>query len=115
MELPRVGHERGFDCAAKTGPGPEGIFHGRGLISTMHHAVGALFVAAGPVAIPCCTAHELLEGLGITILEQITRLLPAEGIVGRIPPGRALVLSLPHQELEKQRGLVKAPIPLAIA
>ena len=76
----------------------------------MDHAVGALLVPAGPVVVPVRVLDELPEGRGVAVLEQITRLLPAENVVRGIAPWRALVVHLAHEEVQKERRLVEPPV-----
>src|SRR5206468_1830855 len=41
--------------------------------------------------------------------EQITRLLPAEYVVSRHPPGRAGVVAAADEKLQKERAVVELP------
>src|SRR3989442_14931895 len=67
----------------------------------MDHAVSALLVPSSPVVVPVRVLDELCEGRGIAVLKQITGLLPAEDVVSRIAPRRALVVHLAHEEVRK--------------
>src|SRR6266849_10255206 len=67
-----------------------------------------------PIVGPLSFANQLVESFGVAILKQVTRLLPAENVVGRHAPGRAGIMPLTHQELEKQRRKIETPIGLAI-
>src|SRR6185436_8022251 len=83
------------------------------LESAVHHAVltarvAALAAIAGPVRL----FHQLAERARIPVLQQVARALPAEDVVGGVPPGRALKVALPHQKLEEERRLVELPAPL---
>ena len=81
---------------AETTQREEAVHHCRRLVAAAHHAVGALRIAAGgAVAFPVCRLHQLLEGLRIAILQQVARLLPAEDVIRRRTPGRALILLSP--------------------
>jgi len=75
----------------------------------MHHAVGTFLIPRGPIVIPDGCLHEFTERFGIAVLEQITRLLPAKYVVGRIAPGRALVLPPAHQKIQEERRLIELP------
>src|SRR5882724_4579179 len=79
----------------------------------MHHAVLAAGIAAlAAVRSPVRLLHQLAEGPGIPVLEEIAGPLPAEDVVGGIAPGRALEVALAHQELQEEGRLVEAPAPL---
>src|SRR5271165_1312580 len=54
------------------------------------------------------------ERVGIAVLQQIARLLPAEQVVGGHAPWRAVVLALAHEEFQVQRRLIESPRALAI-
>src|SRR5262249_61449293 len=59
---------------------------------------------------PSRVSQEGLERWGIPLGgEQITGPLPAEHVVRRITPGRALISLVARQEVEEQRGMVEAP------
>src|ERR1035438_9911561 len=61
----------------------------RGLIAATDHAVGALGIAAGhAIVLPGGGFEQLLVTLGVALLEQIARLLPAEDVIGRSEKGR---------------------------
>src|SRR6267142_6930786 len=98
--------QRCHDGSAKSSDGAERIVNGRCFIAAMDHAVGAFLVPAGPVVIPVRVIDELLEGRGVAVLEEVTRLLPAEDIVGGIAPRRALVIHFTHEEVQKEWRLV---------
>src|SRR2546425_2240963 len=80
----------------------------------MYHAVSALLVPAGPVVVPVRVLDELLERRGVAVLEEVTRLLPAEDVVGGVAPRRALVVHLAHEEVQKERRLVEPPAALGL-
>jgi hypothetical protein len=109
-----VGSEHRPDRAAESSPGSERIGDRGRLVAAVHHAVGALLVPSGTIAIPGRAVEEFLEGPHIAVLEEIARLLPAEDVGRWVPPGGALILQLPHQELQKQRRLIESPSPLAV-
>src|SRR2546427_8385506 len=81
----------------------------------MDHAVSALLVPSSPVVVPVRVLDELREGRGIAVLKQITGLLPAEDVVGRVAPRRALVVHLAHEEVQEERRLVEPPVLLGPA
>src|SRR5258707_11442787 len=76
----------------------------------MHHALGAFLVIAGPVGIPIRLFHQLLEGLRITLADQVARPLPAEIVARRVAPWRAMVFLVARQEVEEERGLAERPV-----
>src|SRR5215469_4455612 len=94
---------------------PEAVHYCRRLIAAANHAVGALGIAAGhAVLFPLRRLEEFLECLRVAVLEQVARPLPAEDVVGRRAPRRALVLAVAHKELEEQRRHVEFPVGLAV-
>src|SRR6185312_2881684 len=99
--------------------GLHGMLHrvhdGGRLVAAMHHALGAFLVIAGAVGIPIGLAHQLGEGLGIALAEQIARALPAEIVARRVAPGRAVVALVAGEEVEEQRGLAERPVLAAVA
>src|SRR5690242_13926979 len=98
--LEPAGH-RGSDGVAEALPRAEGVVDGGGLVAAVHHAVLALLVAApAPVLLPARGLHQLLERGGVALLQQIAGPLPAEEVVGRIAPRRALEVVLAHEELQ---------------
>src|SRR3569832_69679 len=78
----------------------------------MDHTFGAFFNSTGPVLLPLRQFHQLPEGCRIPLLKQIAGFLPSENVIGGIPPGRTLVLTLAHEEIQKQRGLIELPTRL---
>ena len=90
-----------------------GMRRGR-LIAAMGHAVGAFFVASGPIGIPVGGLHQLLEGLGVAFAEQIAGLLPAKQIARRHAPRRAVVFAVAGEEIEEQARMHQVPL-LALA
>src|ERR1035441_5590303 len=93
----------------------EAVDDRRGLIAATDHAVGALGVAAGhAIVFPGGGFEQLLVTLGVALLEQIAGLLPAEDVIGRHAPRRALVIAVAHQEFEKQRRHIELPCGLAV-
>ncbi len=85
------------------------VLNGGGFITAVDHAIGAFRIVSGAVGIPIRFLHQLAEGLGITLAEQIAGALPPEHGTGRIAPGRAMVLLIPRQEVEEQTGLAERP------
>src|SRR5262245_35088247 len=81
----------------------------------MDHAVAALLVPAlPPVVLPLGGVHQLPEGRGIALLEEIARPLPAKEVERGISPGRALVVVLAHEEAEEERRLIELPVLLRL-
>src|SRR5437870_8730749 len=106
------GQRRG-NGVAEAAPGTERMVHGRGLVAAVDHTVPALVVAAlAAVVLPLRGLDQLLERRRVTLLEEVAGPLPAEHVVGRVPPRRALVVALAHEELEEQRRLVELPAAL---
>src|SRR5436309_1611984 len=106
------GQRRG-NGVAEAAPGAERMVHGRGLVAAVDHTVPALVVAAlAAVVLPLRGLDQLLERRRVTLLEEVAGPLPAEHVVGRVPPRRALVVALAHEELEEQRRLVELPAAL---
>src|SRR6185312_16210701 len=91
-----------------------GIDDGGRLVAAMHHAVGALLVIAGAVAVPIGLLHQLAEALGIAFAEQVAGALPAEHVARRVAPGRAAIGLVAGEEVEEERRLGEAPL-LALA
>ncbi len=66
----------------------ERIVHRRRFISAVDHAIGALGIARlGAVLVPLGLAHQLFEGVGVAVLQQVARLLPAEELKVGMPHG----------------------------
>ena len=80
----------------------------------MRHAVGAFLVLAGAVRIPVGGFHQFLEGLGVTLAEQVAGLLPAEDVARRHAPRRALIILIAGEEVQEQAGMHEIPL-LALA
>src|SRR5574338_438542 len=81
----------------------------------MHHAVGAFFIPPRAVVLPVGSLHQLAERFHITVLQKIAGSLPSEYVIRGISPRRALIFTPAHQEIQKERRLIEAPAPLAIA
>src|SRR5918996_2565455 len=81
------------------------------LIPAVHHAVSTAWVATGAVALPIRGLQQFLEGVGIAIAHQITGALPAEDVPRRVPPRRALIGSLPFEEIQVEGRVVELPAP----
>src|SRR5437879_6069624 len=100
----------GRDRVAEAPPRAERVIHGGRLVPAVHHAVAALLVAAAaPVVLPAGGLEQLLEGGRVALLEEVAGTLPAEDVVGRIAPRRALEFLLAHEELQEERRLVEPP------
>src|SRR5947209_8194884 len=80
----------------------------------MRHAIGALLILAGAVGIPIGGVHQLLEGLGVALAQQVAGFLPAEDVARRHSPRRAFVILVAGQEVEEQAGVHEIPL-LALA
>src|SRR5256885_14084128 len=50
----------------------------------------------------------------LPLLEEVAGTLPAEDVVGRVPPGCALEVARAHEELEEEGRLVELPAALRI-
>src|SRR5438874_67505 len=107
--------DRRDDRVAEAAPGAERVVHGRGLVAAVDHAVTALVVAApAAVVLPLRRLDELAKGGRVALLQEIAGALPAEHVVRRVAPRRALEVLLAHEELEEQRRLVELPAPLRV-
>ena len=92
------GTNRGHESAERA----EHIVDRGRLVPATDHAIGAFWIARlGAVLFPHRGLHQLGEGGGVAVLQQITGLLPAKDVISRVAPGRALVVALAHQELQK--------------
>ena len=86
------------------------IFHGRGFIAAMRHALRALRIAAVAVFVPWSIIQQLLEtGCIPFIRKQIARLLPTENVACRISPGRALIVLVARKKIEIKRRVIQLP------
>src|SRR5499426_1425954 len=107
--------DRGRHGIAEPAPRGEGVVHGRRLVAAMHHAVAALLVAAAPpIVFPARGLEQLLEGRGVSFLQEVAGPLPAKYVVRRVAPRSALEVLLAHEELQEQRRLVEPPAALGI-
>src|SRR5262245_20552907 len=106
--------DRGRHGIAEPAPRGEGVVHGRRLVAAMHHAVAALLVAAPPIVFPARGLAQLLEGRGVSFLQEVAGPLPAKDVVRGVSPRSALEVLLAHEELQKQRRLVEPPAALGI-
>src|ERR1700735_1370769 len=80
-----------------------------------HHAVRALRIATlCAIVLPVRRLHKFLEGVGVAILQQIARLLPAKDRERRHTPWCAFEVLLAHQKLGEERMRVEAPRLLAV-
>jgi hypothetical protein len=50
-----------------------------------------------------------LESGDVTVLEEVTRFLPTEDVVGGISPRSTIVIDVTLQEFEKVRGEIEFP------
>ena len=76
----------------------------------MNHTITALFVPAlVAVLVPLGVLNQFFKGWDVSFLQEITGLLPAEDVVGRIAPGRALVIDVALKELKEVGGKVEFP------
>src|SRR5579864_8517353 len=76
----------------------------------MHHAIATFGITAlASVILPRRCFDQLPEGTGVAFLNQVTRLLPAEEVVSRVPPRRTFELPFPLKKEKKQRRLIEAP------
>src|SRR5271155_2972762 len=81
----------------------------------MDHAVLALgIVALVAVVVPVGQFEIFLERADIAVLEEVARFLPAEDVVGRAAPRRALEIEVALEELEEERREVEAPALLRV-
>src|ERR1700739_1504454 len=84
--------------------------HRGGLVAAAHHTIRAFGIAAADaVLFPFRRLHQLLEAVGVAILQQVARLLPSENVVSRRAPWCAIVVAIAHQEFKKQRRHVELP------
>src|SRR5258708_6488441 len=83
----------------------------RRFIAAMDHAVGALLVIAGAVAVPVRFVHQLAEGLHIAFAEHIAGTLPAEIVALRVAPRPPEFLLLAAHTLSDLRPLAERPLP----
>src|SRR5215510_14064775 len=111
-EAPGDGGRHGV---AEPTPRGEGVVHGRRLVAAVHHAVAALLISAAlAVVLPARRLEQLLEGRRVALLQEVAGPLPAEHVVGRVAPRRALEVLLAQEELQEQRRLVEPPAALGI-
>src|SRR6185312_4310248 len=81
----------------------------------MHHAVGALGIPAlRAIVRPFGRFHQFFERIGVAVLQQIARLLPAEDAVGWHSPWSALEFAPAHQEFHIHRRGVELPALFAV-
>jgi hypothetical protein len=95
--------------------GTKGGIDRGGLEAAMNHAILALrIVALVAVIVPVGQLEIFLEGFHVAVLQEVTRLLPSEDVVGGTAPGRALEIEVSLEELEEQRGEVELPAFLGV-
>src|SRR5580693_3837231 len=86
----------------------EGIVDRRTLEAAVRHAVVAGRVAAHAVAVPGSVLDERTVAVRIPFIgQEVTRPLPAEDVVGRSAPGRALVILVAGEEVEEKPRVVE--------
>ena len=91
---------------------PEQVIDRRALETAVGHAVVAARIAADAVAVPLRVLHQRAKARRIALVRhQIARPLPAEYVVGRIAPRRALVALVAGEEIQVQRRVVEQPAP----
>ena len=95
---------------SQSAPGSESLRHSRRLVAAVHHAVLALGIAAlSAVGAPIGRLEQFLIRAAVALLQQVARALPAEDVVRRVAPGRALEVPIPFEELQEQRRLIEHP------
>src|SRR5207245_6027877 len=93
----------------------ECVIDGAGLVSAVHHAIGAFGIAAlSSVVLPFRVTNQFLECVSVPVLQKVAGLLPAKDVVGWHAPGGAAIFAPAHQELEKQRTHIELPLLIAI-
>src|SRR5215471_11976582 len=91
------------------------MVYGGSLIPAVYHAVGALPIAGlRAIVFPVRRVHQLLKGVRVAVLQQITWFLPSEDVVGGHSPRCARIVALAHQEFEEKRRLVEFPALVAV-
>jgi len=96
------------DLDRREGRGEHRLRGGR-LVAAMGHAVRAFFVGAGAVGIPIGGFHQLREGLGVALAQQVAGLLPAENVARGHAPRRAVIGLVAGQEVQEQGGMDEVP------
>ena len=66
-------------------------------------------VVSGAVTLPLRALQQFGKAVGVTVLQQVAGLLPAEDVEGRHAPGGARIIALAHQKFEEERRHVEAP------
>src|SRR5262249_10621222 len=106
-ELARQRHHRGL---AQRPERAERVVDRRRLVAAVDHAIATLLVTALlTVALPGRRLHQLTEARRVAFLQKVAGPLPAEEVERRVPPRRAVVLLLAHQEAQKEGRLVEPP------
>lgn len=86
----------------------------RGFIAAMCHTVGALGVTARAITLPISFFHQSFEGRCVTFVhKQITGFLPPEHVTCRISPGHTAITFVAGKKIQKQAGVVEAPLALS--
>src|SRR3546814_7706442 len=87
------------------------VGHRSAFIAAVDHAVGALLVVAGAVALPLGLRHQRLEARCIALVQQVAGPLPAEHVARGVAPRRALVGLVAGEEVEEQARPRDTPFP----
>src|SRR5258707_11342082 len=91
------------------------MVYGRSFVTAVHHTVCALGITGlRAIVFPFRCVQQLLKRIGIAVLEQIARFLPAEDVGRGHSPWRASIGALPHQELEEKGRMFESPALLAV-
>lgn len=92
--------------AQANGERPPGMFNriqdSAWLKAAVEHAVDTAGITSYPVPVPIGVLYQLTIGGHVAIIEQVTRLLPAELVPGRISPGCARIITVSCQKIEIQ-------------
>src|SRR5208283_967967 len=88
----------------------ERVVDGRSLEPAVRHAVVAARISADTVAIPVGVLDERAIRRRIAFIgQQIARSLPAEYVVRRIAPWRALVALVAGEKIQEKSGMIERP------
>ncbi len=93
----------------------ERVLHGRALETAVSHAVVAPCIPADAIPAPVRVFDQRAVTGSVSLVgHEVTRPLPAEDVVGRVAPGRALIGLIAGQEVEKQARVIESPAPPAL-
>ena len=99
-----------LDRRPKTWNTRKRVIHGRRFVSAVHHAVLTLGIAGGAtITLPLSFFHQFCEGVDISLVQEIARLLPTKHVECWISPWSAFERTLAHQKFQEQRGLIEPP------